>query len=415
MKRYSEVCKKGKTRKIVYLCAENVYDKENYTYKKTIGNTISYEDGRALMEEKLVSVIVPVYKTEQYLEQCMKSILEQDYPALEIILVDDGSPDQCPHLCDAYAEKYEMVQVIHQENKGLGLSRNSGMAAAHGTYITFVDSDDCLEPSAIRRMVVCAEKNQADITVGGFRRFHDHGVWDVNIPHLYTGEDSRTVDFRFKGFYMYGHLAYNWGKLYRKSFLDAHDLKCRAYPFTQDKAHNMACYAYRPKYAFLDDSVYLYRVNESSVTFRYKENLMPVWISIAADFEQFLKERKIKNRYGDLIAFHLFFGSFFLVKQELQAKKHGIWESAKVLKAYGKHPLVRDAMRDLARTRYTRQIKARKWKIVISSAAFLFHIHAYHLFAFGIFILRKLDVDGKITASRYKGKQVESEEKKRVQ
>lgn len=67
------------------------------------------------------------------------------------------------------------------------------------------------------------------------------------------------------------HLAYNWGKLYRKEFLDKYNLKCRAYPFTQDKAHNMACYAYEPVYAFLDDSVYLYRVNEESVTYNIRK------------------------------------------------------------------------------------------------------------------------------------------------
>ena len=93
----------------------------------------------------LVSIIIPVYKTEQYLRECMDSVLNQTYPALQIILVDDGSPDNCPVLCDEYAEKYPNVQVIHQENSGLGLSRNAGMNTAEGKYIIFLDSDDCLD------------------------------------------------------------------------------------------------------------------------------------------------------------------------------------------------------------------------------------------------------------------------------
>lgn len=354
------------------------------------------------MENKLVSVIVPVYKTEAYLDSCMRSILDQRYPAVEVILVDDGSPDNCPQMCDAYAEKYENVRVIHQQNQGLGMSRNAGMAIAQGAYITFVDSDDCLDADALRLMVDCAEKNHADITVGGFRRFHDEEIREVNVTHLHGGAYTETVDFRFKGFYMYGHLAYNWGKLYRKDFLDAHELKCRAYPFTQDKAHNMACYAYHPVYAFLDESVYLYRVNEASVTFRYKNNLMPVWISIAEDFETFLKERDIPNDFKDLTAFHIFFGSFFLVKQELQFQKHGIGSSVKVLKRYGENQLVKSKMKELAKGAYTRRIESKAWKLVIPPAAFLFSIHAYRLFAVGIALLRKLNVDGRITDSRNK-------------
>ncbi len=355
------------------------------------------------MKKGFVSVIIPVYQTEQYLKECMDSVLRQDYPHIEVILVDDGSPDQCPALCDAYAAEHENVTVVHQENCGLGLSRNSGMVAASGEYLFFLDSDDCIDgKKSISRLVECAESEGADIVVGGFRRFNRKMVSKINVHHLHGGEYSKTVDFRFKGFYRYGHLAYNWGKLYRRSFLEEHDLKCRAYPFTQDKAHNMACCAYQPIYAFIQQSVYLYRVNEESVTFRYKENLMPVWISIATDFRAFLKERGIKNTFGDLMAFHIFFGSFFLVKQELQFKKHGVREAVRVLRKYRKNPFVGKAMAALARGTYLGQIDAFSWKVVIRVASILFVLHLDLLFAGGIAFLRKLQVDEKITKKRYR-------------
>ncbi len=353
------------------------------------------------MEDVLVSIIVPVYKTEKYLDQCMKSIQGQHYPSLEIILVDDGSPDRCPAMCDGYAREDDRVRVIHQENKGLGLSRNTGMEAARGKYLFFIDSDDCLDgEDAIRILVEKAEREQADITLGNYRRFGPKGIMKVNSHHLHGGDYTRTVDFRFKGFYMYGHLAYNWGKLYRKEFLDCHDLKCRAYPFTQDKPHNMSCYVYKPRYAFLEESVYLYRVNEDSVTFRYKPNLMPVWIAIAEDFQGFLEERGIEEDYGDWTAFHLFFGSFFLVKQELQAGKHGIREGIQVMRRYGRQPLVREMMGALAKGSYVREISSVSWRIVIRWAAFLLHIRAYRIFVAGIWMLRKAGIDAHITASR---------------
>ena len=94
------------------------------------------------MTTPLISVIVPVYRVEKYLERCVKSILSQTYKNLEVILVDDGSPDQCPAICDACAEKDARVKVIHQENKGLSGARNAGIDAASGEYLAFVDSDD---------------------------------------------------------------------------------------------------------------------------------------------------------------------------------------------------------------------------------------------------------------------------------
>jgi len=352
--------------------------------------------------EMTVSVIIPVYKTEQYLSECLESVLGQDYPHMEIVLVDDGSPDGCPAICDQYAEKFENVRVIHQENQGLGGARNAGMESSSGDYVLFVDSDDCLDgPDAVSRLVKCAEEKSADIVVGGFRRFSLAGKSEVNRHHLRGGAYTKTVDFRFKGFYMYGHLAYDWGKLYRRSFLEEHGLRCCTYPFTQDKAHNMACCAYEPVYAFVQGSVYLYRVNEESVTFRYKENYMAVWIAIARDFHTFLKERKMKNSYGDLMAFHIFFGSFFLVKQELQFKKHGIWASVGKLAEYGRDPFVKKAMQALAKGRYLDKIDVLSWKIVIRGASLLFVMHFYLIFAAGIALLRGLRVDERITKARY--------------
>ncbi len=354
----------------------------------------------------LVSIIIPVYKVEAYLDECINSVLSQNYPELEIILVDDGSPDNCPKLCDALAEKYERISVVHQENGGLGAARNTGMKNAAGKYICFVDSDDCLDgENAITVLVECAEREGADIVVGGFRRFSEKGVSEVNTHHLKAGAYTKTVDFRFKGFYMYGHLAYNWGKLYKKDFLDKNNLPCETYPFTQDKAHNMRCCAYEPVYAFVAESVYRYRVNEESVTYKYKKNYMPVWISIAKDFEHFLQERNINREYYDLMYLHIFFGSFFLAKQELQFKEKGIREAAKALKEYGKDPFVKKSMKALAKGAYIKDIDVLSWKIVIRMAAVLFSIHGYFLMALGIAILRKLDVDNRITKSRYKKKE----------
>lgn len=112
-----------------------------------------------------ISVIVPVYKTEQYLCACVDSILHQSYSDLEVILVDDGSPDNCPQICDDYAQRDERVRVIHQNNAGVAAARNAGLDAACGEYIAFVDSDDWIDPDMYAGMMEMANAHDCDVVM----------------------------------------------------------------------------------------------------------------------------------------------------------------------------------------------------------------------------------------------------------
>ena len=112
-----------------------------------------------------VTVIIPVYKVERYLDACVESVVRQSYADLEILLVDDGSQDRCPALCDAWAEKDPRIKVIHRENGGLSAARNSGIDAAMGEFLLFVDSDDLLEPDAVRRAVDAQRQQDADLVI----------------------------------------------------------------------------------------------------------------------------------------------------------------------------------------------------------------------------------------------------------
>ena len=97
------------------------------------------------MSSELISIIVPVYKVEKYIDRCVESIINQTYKNIEIILVDDGSPDNCPKICDEWAKKDKRIRVIHKENRGVSSARNVGIDVAKGKYIGFVDSDDYIE------------------------------------------------------------------------------------------------------------------------------------------------------------------------------------------------------------------------------------------------------------------------------
>lgn len=127
------------------------------------------------MKENMISVIVPVYKVEQYLPRCIDSILAQTYKNLEIILVDDGSPDNCPQICDEYAKRDKRIKVIHKENGGLSDARNAGIEVATGEYIGFVDSDDFIEKEMYEEMVVKIEKMNAEIALCKINFVYDNG------------------------------------------------------------------------------------------------------------------------------------------------------------------------------------------------------------------------------------------------
>lgn len=119
------------------------------------------------MEKGLVSVVLPIYNVEKYLDRCVQSVVDQTYGKLEILLVDDGSPDRCPEMCDEWAKKDGRIRAIHKANEGLGLARNTGMENASGEYVCFIDGDDYVDPQTIQLALAQAEQTGADVTVYG--------------------------------------------------------------------------------------------------------------------------------------------------------------------------------------------------------------------------------------------------------
>ena len=120
-----------------------------------------------------ISVIVPVYKVEPYLDRCVESIVNQTYRDLEIILVDDGSPDACPAMCDAWAARDERIRVIHTSNGGAARARNLGLMQARGDYIGFADSDDILHPEMYQKLLHALEETESDIAECSYTVFQN--------------------------------------------------------------------------------------------------------------------------------------------------------------------------------------------------------------------------------------------------
>ena len=168
------------------------------------------------MEEQ-ISVIIPVYNVAEFLPQCLDSVVLQDYRNLQILLVDDGSTDGSGEICDRYAAADARIQVIHQPNQGAGAAKNAGLRVAEGTYLSFVDSDDFLEPGAYREMVKTMEETQADMVQFSFRDVYRNRTED---QHLLPGPeemDAKTYLLRFPKDWTCSLL---WNKLYKRKLYD---------------------------------------------------------------------------------------------------------------------------------------------------------------------------------------------------
>lgn len=166
----------------------------------------------------MISVIIPVYNVKDFLCECVDSIINQSYTDLEIILVDDGSTDGCSEICDSYAEKDNRIKVIHQKNQGLSAARNTGLEHMRGDYLTFVDSDDYLMPSAVERMYTLAKSYEADMVACPFFQLMDDGSFipfathaRINGTEVFEGADKMASYIRLNK-----QTNAVWGKLYAK-------------------------------------------------------------------------------------------------------------------------------------------------------------------------------------------------------
>lgn len=213
----------------------------------------------------MISVIVPVYKVEPYLARCVDSILAQTYTDFELILVDDGSPDNCGAMCDAYAEQDKRIHVIHKENGGLSDARNVGIEFSKGDYITFIDSDDLVHPQTFELLMQSLKKSEAEISMCGFQRFTDA----IPCSHISAEDSWRVISGReackeMKG-YGYDCVKYvvSWAKLYHSDLFE--DIR---FPVGRKHEDEMTTYKLllkASKVAVIPDKLYYYWQNPNGI------------------------------------------------------------------------------------------------------------------------------------------------------
>lgn len=204
----------------------------------------------------LISVIIPIYKVEQYLTDCIDSVINQSYSNLEIILIDDGSPDNCGQICDKYASLDNRITVVHKKNGGLSDARNNGLNISHGNYITFVDSDDFIHKDMISILYEEIKKNNTSISCIGI---NDFLYKDTIIDFISSSSKVITL----KEYITYPFFMCTWGKLYSKNLLQSFNFpinRLHEDEFTTYKLlFNANLISYNPSKA------YYYRIREGSI------------------------------------------------------------------------------------------------------------------------------------------------------
>lgn len=173
----------------------------------------------------LVSIIVPVYKAEDYLPKCIESCLAQDYPAIELLLIEDGSPDRCGAICDSYAAKDSRIRVIHKENGGVSHTRNTGIREARGEFIIFVDADDTANTDMVSSLLNRQSESDADLVIAGCTITRNHQAPTDNTPAealLASREDICNHLAQAEHILFYRP---PWSKLYRRSIICDNNLQ----------------------------------------------------------------------------------------------------------------------------------------------------------------------------------------------
>ena len=205
------------------------------------------------MNDPLISIIVPVYMVEPYLCKCLDSIINQTYKNLEIILVDDGSPDNCGYICDEYAQKDDRIIVIHKENGGVNIARNTGLDIAAGDYVTLIDSDDWVSEKLVESLFIDINKNGSDISMSGISNSDES-----------TNRCMSSKEALMNIFYSKGVEGSVWGKLFRSEIIKR--LRFAYYAIHEDLMFMIEAVRICKKVSVICEKVYFYNRRIDSIT-----------------------------------------------------------------------------------------------------------------------------------------------------
>jgi glycosyltransferase involved in cell wall biosynthesis len=266
------------------------------------------------MAEPKVSIVVPVYNTEKYLKQCIDSILAQTLCEIEVIIVDDGSKEECARLCGELAEKDLRIKVIHKENGGLGLARNSGIEAASGEYVGFVDSDDYIKPTMYESLYLAAAKNDADLAVSGIcfvggNTFNQSGDYEekhyFEEDTVFEGNGIKTLLLGVVGSLPKESEDSRYGvsvckNIFKRDLLIKEDVRffSERKIISEDTVFMVDYISCAKRAVGISGAFYCYRRNDASLSKSYRSDRFEKVLIFLAELEEHIMDTLSKEEYG---------------------------------------------------------------------------------------------------------------------
>lgn len=213
-----------------------------------------------------VSIIIPIYNVENYLRKCIESVIYQTYTNIEIILVDDGSQDACPQICDEYEKKDARIRVIHQNNGGRSRARNVGIRNATGEYLMFVDGDDWIDNNCIEELYKLAISESAQLIVGRYRQVFSDSVQDGSTGEMLVLQGQEPLEFYVRGYANYQNANSVCVKLYKRELVEG--IYFEEGKYFEDVMFVTKIYAKCTKCIYYDQALYNYNIaTPTSITF----------------------------------------------------------------------------------------------------------------------------------------------------
>lgn len=255
-----------------------------------------------------ISIIVPVYSIkETYLRRCIESIIYQSFSSLDILLIDDGSPDNCGNICDEYAKQDNRIQVVHQTNQGVSVARNVGINHAKGDWIMFVDADDWLDKKVCEEVFNKANEHKPDILNFGYSVFNEKinvlesKILGNNRLICFTKKDKRKIIenvLLYKTSLSPLYLSVPWGKLIRKDFLIENNIYfVPKLARMQDLIHSLYLFEHANTIEYYDYNGYVYNRNDSSVCNKYSVNISDVLEKVLSELWIFINKYYPNQQY----------------------------------------------------------------------------------------------------------------------
>lgn len=276
----------------------------------------------------LVSIVIPIYNVEKYLRKCVDSVCKQTYKNLQIILVDDGSPDSCPVICDELAVADSRIEVIHKKNGGLSDARNAGLKCAKGEYIYFLDSDDYIESSLVEKCVYEIEKDDLDYVAFSFCKEKADGQKVAECIFREKEYELKTIeereDFLIQKQTNYGVIGWNaWNRFFRLDLLRQNDLYFpdNKIVFAEDLAFSLRINCYHKRFKSIEDVLYHYIERDDSIMAKSSGTQIIKFINLCDDYQKYLQTNNISFSYSYLFVHILF--------HEWDLKNYGIDQIAK--------------------------------------------------------------------------------------